>query len=696
MDSDCHYHSFICISPMMTQEEVDALIKAEEWKNLGFGTYNHVDVSVREISIGGLLSKWVHKTEIPQPTQPSITKKKRDAKLKTVEPTLNNSERAVRKWRDLNPHYPAYKSSFGWIAPYLGEKAATDAQIATKLTDIYLETRNIVADACGHKNFLVVNDEVVCVDVDQALRRGSVASEIVYQNNSELCNSHWEWLDEHDREGKTQTVNVVRALLYLEKHLTKDQIKDEYIQINVIRKLKRFWENREPITVNQMKMLLKVIALDPTNEIESIYITPQLINKLEQLQKRKLPITKETIVGLIDIHSYARFGNIEKVGNLIRQNRLLLDLLDKNRYTPLHIAALYGQTGVVSYLIEERASSNLLAPVPDMISSDLTMTALDLALFANHDDIVLILLKARAKVYSYVTHRTHVIHFFAKRGNTKGVEDLIKWEPTLVNVTNSSLQAPLLLAAAGGHHETVDYLIAQGAEINSVSYVSGEKRARRINDDYTALDWAIYGGHTHTISILTAVGAKTNHVHTTVREKTLKKLIEKGALAHVQILIDHNPSLLEDLSEIGYTPLQMAAYFGQTDILNYFIAKGAALNTLSAMATGIYKDIEFPASSAMDLAIISNQCECVTLLAAAQEALVRLAAKPSSVLQPSVAPERKRKRSSIDNQLGFFSRSEAVPAAVLATDLIDDEEILLMKSSLLLGEDDVFSRSLVS
>ncbi|MBP6824724.1 MAG: ankyrin repeat domain-containing protein [Acidobacteria bacterium] len=55
-------------------------------------------------------------------------------------------------------------------------------------------------------------------------------------------------------------------------------------------------------------------------------------------------------------------------------------------------------------------------------------------------------------------------------GSAEKALELLKQNPSLVNVRNESKQTPLHVAAAGGHKDVVAWLVANGAELNPVPY----------------------------------------------------------------------------------------------------------------------------------------------------------------------------------------------------------------------------------
>ena len=287
---------------MMTEEEIAAVIQTQKiWKPLKSGTFNDVCVSVDTFTINEKKGNWVLKT-------PKTISGFPDEDYYAPELYLNYSARAIRKWNELNPNHPAYQYGASWVAPYLGNIQATDDQIAIKLIDIYLRTRNIIIDAPGSRNFIYFEGETYCVDVDQALRRGSIVSDNYYTKNATLA-SHTIYFVECEQEGYLKTVDVIKTLVYLEQYLQPDEIKDEYLNLRMISLLSDFRINDTPLSIATLEILLQIIAQDPNREIENCYINGDLVRKLHDYNAgKKSQLTKDDIIRCLDSRVPERHG----------------------------------------------------------------------------------------------------------------------------------------------------------------------------------------------------------------------------------------------------------------------------------------------------------------------------------------------------------------------------------------------------
>jgi hypothetical protein len=139
------------------------------WKSLKGGNYNRIFITEREVAIEEQQHYWVIK-------QPIVCAEEKFP--------LNAVERATRKFHEINPDKSVFNDGDrAWFLPFFGDspdhpaKASSDEQTAIAVFDIYKNTGNIVADAAIAGNILEYQDELICVDVDLANRRGSIASD---------------------------------------------------------------------------------------------------------------------------------------------------------------------------------------------------------------------------------------------------------------------------------------------------------------------------------------------------------------------------------------------------------------------------------------------------------------------------------------------------------------------------------------
>jgi len=339
----------------MKIDDLQNIIDRTQWDYLDHGSYNHVSVSRTNITIEGYTGRWVRKKIIDQ------------------DELMSNSTRAIRKWNLHNPDYPAFQTKEGWLLPYLGNVPASDEQIAEKLVEIYQNTGNVIADACGRNNFLFYQNKVICIDMDLSLRRGSFASEDYLSNNyvnSDNARTYWDACAAPEK--KPKTVAVIETLCYLEQHLPnynkKNLITPRLIQLLHIFRLKKI-----PVTMEIMDILLEIVNIDHNSEIKNKLITPQLINTLQNIKQHSL-ITKDLLVNLAQDQLWDptfwaddidENELLEVVQSIIQRDTALINKTGPRGYTLLHISAMYSHCELARYVINEGSDLNTVSQIAE-------------------------------------------------------------------------------------------------------------------------------------------------------------------------------------------------------------------------------------------------------------------------------------------------------------------------------------------
>lgn len=577
----------------MTPEELKIIIGSTGWSPLGNGTYNEVLVSQKDITIEGYTGKWVFK--VPNGCY------------------ISESARAVRKWNKLNPDYPAFKAKTGWVAPYLGNTPASDRQISEKLIDIYRKTREIIADAGARRgnNFLLHQGEVVCIDVDHAFRRNSIATRRLDAAND----TNYDGFLSRCAVWLPLTITVIKALFYLEKNLSDNDIQDKYITASIIEKLPVFWHEKKTINVRIMDTLSEITGVDPTGKIRNKHLTPEFV---ETLGKQQTTVTKELLASLVMNRLLTRAQpdgilDPDDVKSLISYHPALLNQVDEQGFTLLHLASRSGHTAIVNYLLEEGLSLDTLTlTIPNSINSH--KTALDLAIREGKDSVAKLLLNRGAIISPDVYNSFKYLAFVARSGSLEAVKSFIEHNPQAIHATDHSNQTALLWAAAGGRNDVMEWLITQGANVNIATQLPDDHPLYLAQHNQSPMDCAIEGGHGAVIFTLIKAGAIANRVHSKVKGKTLGTLIKNGDIDSVKILLTHNKTLLNQIDQYGYSPLHYGACFGCIDIVRYLIDSRVDLNVVTPAAVGQYKNINYPEMTALEILLSIQQHESILLL----------------------------------------------------------------------------------
>ncbi len=120
-----------------------------------------------------------------------------------------------------------------------------------------------------------------------------------------------------------------------------------------------------------------------------------------------------------------------------------------------------------------------------------------------------------------------------KSGNLSRVKKLLEGEPALVNARADSGESAVLLSVYYGHTAIRDLLLARGAELN----------------------------------VFEAAAA--------------------GQLARLEALEKSTPGASQTFSHNGFTPLHLAAFFGQKNCVDFLLARGADVNATSRNASSL-------------------------------------------------------------------------------------------------------------
>lgn len=544
----------------MTHEELDALNKAT-WFSLGAGNYNYTYITEDALTINGLTLRWVYK----------ISQEQHNA--------LSNYTRAITKWNLINPKFPAIQYKKGLIVPYLGNTPASDLQISKKLVDIYKNTDNIIFDAPENNNFLLYDNEVVCIDTDLALNKNSLLSKNFYNNYEGSISSY---LEEHYNKGYPHTAMMISILLDIDK-LGLDKKYIDYQVVMIMGQLKR---RGVSINENNLKVIRIILELD-TEFI--YYITPELLSEMLQLHAKREPITTDLIYSSINkqllekntVIDYVTKGDLQSLKIIIKQDKNQLNVLNQYDWSLMRIAVTYNQTGIIKYLCE---IGDLSHQEIDKSTGD---TVMDCALRANFNLAAMLLYKNNA--VCTVTKTVNYFLFVCKQGLLEEVKNYLENDLLSKFLLKINYQTALLLACANDRYAVVEYLLSKKVDVN---YAPSDKNS------YAPLDWAISLGSTKLIALLQKFNAVAKFQHTKVKYKTLGNLIQCGDLESIKVLITHNRGLLNACEE-DVAPIHSAVLFKQAEIVNYLISEGVDVNVRTTSTRYFY------IQTALDMA-----CDC--------------------------------------------------------------------------------------
>jgi len=170
--------------------------------------------------------------------------------------------------------------------------------------------------------------------------------------------------------------------------------------------------------------------------------------------------------------------------------------------------------------------------------------------------IPLVILAAAAVLAVGVKLYINNIYIAAQMGNAARITKILEKKPELVNTLNRAGFTPLHYAANGGHVDAAKVLLAHGADVE----------AER-SGGFTPFHDAIVKKHRAVAELLIAHGAK-------IHGEMSAAYVDKQT---VQLLIDLGADV-NQRDKGGDSPLDEAAFRGNTEVLNLLLDHGADIN----------------------------------------------------------------------------------------------------------------------
>jgi ankyrin repeat protein len=160
----------------------------------------------------------------------------------------------------------------------------------------------------------------------------------------------------------------------------------------------------------------------------------------------------------LDLFSLCVAGQSAQVLDEIGANAALLDAQSSDGWTPLHLAAFFGHTGLAQALIDRGAK------IEARSSNTMKNTSLHAAAAGGQTGVVELLLKHGADPNATQEGGWTALHSAAQAGNRSMVELLIT-NGAHANVRAANNQSPLDLALSRGHADVAALLEQFGAKL---------------------------------------------------------------------------------------------------------------------------------------------------------------------------------------------------------------------------------------
>ncbi|XP_031812803.1 ankyrin-3 isoform X32 [Sarcophilus harrisii] len=239
------------------------------------------------------------------------------------------------------------------------------------------------------------------------------------------------------------------------------------------------------------------------------------------------------------------------------ESKMVVNRTTESGFTPLHIAAHYGNINVATLLLNRGAAVDFTA------RNDIT--PLHVASKRGNANMVKLLLDRGAKIDAKTRDGLTPLHCGARSGHEQVVEMLLDRAAPILSKTKNGL-SPLHMATQGDHLNCVQLLLQHNVPVDDVT-----------NDYLTALHVAAHCGHYKVAKIL--LDKKANPNAKALNGFTpLHIACKKNRIKVMELLLKHGASI-QAVTESGLTPIHVAAFMGHANIVSQLMHHGASPNT---------------------------------------------------------------------------------------------------------------------
>ncbi|XP_062837384.1 ankyrin-2 isoform X36 [Anolis carolinensis] len=261
----------------------------------------------------------------------------------------------------------------------------------------------------------------------------------------------------------------------------------------------------------------------------------------------KMMVNRTTESGFTPLHIAAHYGNVN-VATLLLNRGAVVDFTARNGITPLHVASKRGNTNMVKLLLDR--GGQIDAQTRD------GLTPLHCAARSGHDQVVKLLLERGALLLPRTKNRLSPLHMAAQGDHVECVKHLLQHKAPVDDVTLDYLTA-LHVAAHCGHYRVTKLLLNKKANPNTFAL-----------NGFTPLH----------------IACKKNRI------KVMELLVKYGASIHA-------------ITESGLTPIHVAAFMGHLNIVLLLLQNGASANFINIRG-----------ETALHMAVRAGQVEVVRCL----------------------------------------------------------------------------------
>ncbi|XP_056136528.1 ankyrin-2-like [Lampris incognitus] len=236
------------------------------------------------------------------------------------------------------------------------------------------------------------------------------------------------------------------------------------------------------------------------------------------------------------------------------QSKMMVNRTTESGFTPLHIAAHYGNVNVSTLLLNRGAAVDFTARNG--------ITPLHVASKRGNTNMVALLLDRGAQIDAKTRDGLTPLHCAARSGHDPAVELLLERGAPMLARTKNGL-SPLHMSAQGDHVECVKHLLQHKAPVDDVTL-----------DYLTALHVAAHCGHYRVTKLLLDKRANPN-VRALNGFTPLHIACKKNRVKVMELLVKYGASI-QAITESGLTPIHVAAFMGHLNIVLLLLQNGAS------------------------------------------------------------------------------------------------------------------------
>ncbi|XP_071985903.1 ankyrin-3 isoform X18 [Engystomops pustulosus] len=299
----------------------------------------------------------------------------------------------------------------------------------------------------------------------------------------------------------------------------------------------------------------------------------------------KVMVNRTTESGFTPLHIAAHYGNIN-VATLLISRGAAVDFTARNDITPLHVASKRGNGNMVKLLLDR--GSKIDAKTRD------GLTPLHCGARSGHEQVVEMLLERGAPILSKTKNGLSPLHMATQGDHLNCVQLLLMHNVPVDDVTNDYLTA-LHVAAHCGHYKVAKVLLDKKANPNAKAlngftplHIACKKNRIKVMElllkhgasiqavtesGLTPIHVAAFMGHVNIVSQLTHHGASPNT--TNVRGETALHMAARAGQSEVVRYLLQNGAQVEAKAKDDQTPLHIAARLGKADIVQQLLKQGA-------------------------------------------------------------------------------------------------------------------------